>query len=222
MQDYTVYTESKVNVASLEVSKVLRNTYALLAMTLVFSAIMAFVGAKLRIYIPFWMHLIGAYGLLFLTMRLRNSVWGLASTFAFTGFLGLSLGMILNYFFARSGGGELVATAFGMTALVFCGLSGYVLTTRKDMSFLGGFITAGFIVLLLAIILGMFTNISGLGLAISAGMVLFSSAIILYQTSEIIHGGERNYIMATINLYIAIYNIFVSLLNLLSAFSGND
>jgi len=222
MQDYTVYAQSQAGTQTFEVSKVLRNTYALLAMTLVFSAIMAFVGMQLRIHIPLWMYLVGAYGLMFLTSYLRNSVLGIVSTFAFTGFMGLSLSMILNFYFARSGGAELVITALGMTALVFCGLSGYVLTTRKDMSFLSGFITAGAIVLILAMVLGFFTDISGLGLAISAGFVLFSSAAILWQTSEIIHGGERNYIMATISLYVSIYNIFVSLLHLLGAFSGDD
>jgi len=221
MQENNILTAT-AHAKGLEISKVLRNTYALLAMTLLFSAFTAFIGASFRINIPWYLHLAGAYGLLFLTMRLRNSVWGLVSTFAFTGFLGLSLGMILNFYFARSGGAQLVGTALAMTAFVFCGLSGYVLTTRKDMSFLSGFIMAGCIVLLGAMLLSAFTNIGGLHLAISAGFVLFSSAVILYQTSEIIHGGETNYIMATISLYVSIYNLFVSLLNILSAFSGND
>jgi len=222
MQDYTVYAGAKTSATSLEVSKVLRNTYALLAMTLLFSAFTAFIGASLRLHIPFLLHLAIAMGLLFLTMRLRNSIWGLVSTFAFTGFMGLSLGMVLNLYLAISGGAQLVGTAFAMTAFVFCGLSGYVLTTRKDMKFLEGFVAAGGIVLVSAIALSFFINISGLQLAISAGVVFFSSAAILHETGRIIHGGETNYIMATISLYISIYNLFVSLLHLLSAFSGND
>ena len=122
-------------------------------------------------------------------------------------FCGFNLGM--------AGGAEVVSSAFAITALVFCGLSAYVLTTRKDMTFLAGFITAGFFVLLGATLASVFFEISGLQLAISAGFVLFSSVCILFQTSAIIHGGERNYIMATISLYVSIYNLFISLLQLL-------
>ena len=140
--------------------------------------------------------LIGFYGLFFLTAKLRDSGWGILSTFALTGFMGYTLGPILNRYLGMANGAEVVSSAFMMTALVFCGLSAYVLTTRKDMSFLSGFITAGFFVLLGAVLASFFFQISGLQLAISAGFVLFSSACILFQTSAIIHGGERNYIMA--------------------------
>ena len=121
-----------------------------------------------------------------------------------------------------SNGGEVISSAFAMTALVFFGLSAYVLTTRKDMSFLGGFITAGFFVLLGASLASFFFQVSGLQLAISAGFVLFSSVCILFQTSAIIHGGERNYIMATISLYVSIYNLFVSLLQIFGIMSSDD
>jgi modulator of FtsH protease len=166
--------------------------------------------------------LIGFYGLFFLTNKLRDSAWGLVSAFALTGFMGFILGPILNRYLGMAGGAEAVSSAFAMTALVFGGLSAYVLISRKDMSFLGGFITAGFFVLLAAVLAGMFFQISGLQLAISAGFVLFSSACILFQTSAIIQGGERNYIMATISLYVSIYNLFISLLQIFGIMSRDD
>ncbi len=137
-------------------------------------------------------------------------------------FMGFLLGPILNRYLGMAGGAEVVSSAFAMTALVFGGLSAYVLITRKDMSFLGGFITAGFFVLLGAVLASMFFQISGLQLAISAGFVLFSSVCILFQTSAIINGGERNYIMATVSLYVSIYNLFVSLLQIFGIMSRDD
>ncbi|KAF1068206.1 MAG: Modulator of FtsH protease YccA [Pseudomonas citronellolis] len=206
-----------------EVSSVLRNTYGLLALTLAFSGIVAFVSQQMRLPYPsIFVVLVGFYGLFFLTMRLRNSAWGLVSTFALTGFMGYTLGPILNMYLGMPNGGSVIASAFGMTALVFFGLSAYVLTTRKDMSFLSGFITAGFFVLIGATIVSLLFHISGLQLAISAGFVLFSSAMILFQTSAIIHGGERNYIMATISLYVSIYNMVLSLLQIFGVANSND
>ncbi len=206
-----------------QVSAVLRNTYGLLAMTLGFSGLVAYMAQQMNAAYPnVFVVLIGFYGLFFLTVKLRNSAWGLLSTFALTGFMGYTLGPILNRYLGMANGGEVITAAFAMTALVFCGLSAYVLTTRKDMSFLSGFITAGFFVLLGATLVGIFFQISGLQLAISAGFVLFSSAAILYQTSEIIHGGERNYIMATISLYVSIYNLFVSLLQIFGIMGSDD
>ena len=206
-----------------QVSSVLRNTYGLLAMTLAFSGLVAYMAQQMNAAYPnVFVVLIGFYGLFFLTVKLRNSAWGLLSTFALTGFMGYTLGPILNRYLGMANGGEVITAAFAMTALVFCGLSAYVLTTRKDMSFLSGFITAGFFVLLGATLVGIFFQISGLQLAISAGFVLFSSAAILYQTSEIIHGGERNYIMATISLYVSIYNLFVSLLQIFGIMGSDD
>ncbi|QBF26229.1 Bax inhibitor-1/YccA family protein [Pseudomonas tructae] len=220
-QDYAVNHGQQVE--QQEVSRVLRNTYGLLAITLAFSGIMAYVAQQMRVGYPnIFVVLIGFYGLFFLTNKLRDSVWGLVSTFALTGFMGFLLGPILNRYLGMAGGAEVVSSAFAMTALVFGGLSAYVLITRKDMSFLGGFITAGFFVLMGAVLASLFFQISGLQLAISAGFVLFSSVCILFQTSAIIHGGERNYIMATISLYVSIYNLFVSLLQLFGLMSRDD
>ncbi|GFM53260.1 MULTISPECIES: Bax inhibitor-1/YccA family protein [Pseudomonas] len=220
-QDYALKTGMQAD--QLEVSRVLRNTYGLLALTLAFSGVMAFVAQQMRVGYPnIFVVLIGFYGLFFLTNKLRDSVWGLVSTFALTGFMGFLLGPILNRYLGMSGGAEVVSSAFAMTALVFGGLSAYVLMTRKDMSFLGGFITAGFFVLMGAVLASLFFEISGLQLAISAGFVLFSSVCILFQTSAIIHGGERNYIMATVSLYVSIYNLFVSLLQIFGIMSRDD
>ncbi|WP_342622679.1 Bax inhibitor-1/YccA family protein [Pseudomonas alkylphenolica] len=220
-QDYAVNHGQQVE--QQEVSRVLRNTYGLLAITLAFSGLMAFVAQQMRVGYPnIFVVLIGFYGLFFLTNKLRDSAWGLVSTFALTGFMGFILGPILNRYLGMAGGAEVVSSAFAMTALVFGGLSAYVLITRKDMSFLGGFITAGFFVLMGAVLASLFFQISGLQLAISAGFVLFSSVCILFQTSAIIHGGERNYIMATISLYVSIYNLFVSLLQLFGLMGRDD
>lgn len=208
----------------LATNKVLRNTYLLLGMTFLFSALTAYLsfasGAKPMN--PLLM-IVGIYGLMFLTQALRNSVWGLVSVFAFTGFLGYSLGPVLSYYIAHfSNGPQLVATALGGTGIIFFALSGYALTTKKDFSFLGGFLVVGMMVALLAMIAGIFFTIPGLQLAISAAFMLISSGLILLQTSEIIHNGETNYIFATVGLFVSIYNLFVSLLNLLGAFSGRD
>ncbi|WP_312935755.1 Bax inhibitor-1/YccA family protein [Pseudomonas sp.] len=220
-QDYALRDGQQIE--QQEVSKVLRNTYGLLALTLAFSGVMAFMAQQMRVGYPnVFVVLIGFYGLFFLTAKLRDSVWGLVSTFALTGFMGFILGPILNRYLGMAGGAEIVSSAFAMTALVFGGLSAYVLISRKDMSFLSGFITAGFFVLLGAVVASFFFQISGLQLAISAGFVLFSSVCILFQTSAIIHGGERNYIMATISLYVSIYNLFVSLLQLFGLMGRDD
>lgn len=219
-QDYVL---NQAQAGGLEISRVLRNTYGLLALTLAFSGLVAYVAQQMRVAYPsIFVVLIGFYGLFFLTVKLRNSAWGLLSTFALTGFMGYTLGPVLNRYLGMPNGGEVISSAFAMTALVFFGLSAYVLTTRKDMSFLGGFITAGFFVLIGAMLASFFFDISGLQLAISAGFVVFASVCILFQTSAIIHGGERNYIMATISLYVSIYNLFVSLLQIFGVMSGDD
>lgn len=221
MQEHNT-TLQHAGVSEAEVSKLFRNTYSLLAMTLAFSAVVAFVSMSLNLPYPgIIVTLVGFYGLLFLTTKLRNSGWGLVSTFAFTGFLGYTLGPILNAYLSLPNGGQLVSMALGMTAVVFFGLSAYAILSRKDFSFLSGFILAGCIVLMCAVVASFFIQISGLQLAISAGFVLFSSAVILYQTSAIIHGGEDNYIMATITLFVSIYNLFLSLLQLLGIFSDD-
>jgi modulator of FtsH protease len=165
----------------------------------------------------------GVYGLMFLTHALRNSALGLISVFAFTGFLGYTLGPILNLIMSHyTNGPQLVATALGGTGVIFFALSGYVLVTRKDFSFLGGFLFIGAMVAMLAMIAGLFFHTPALQLAISAAFMLISSGLILFQTSEIIHGGETNYISATVSLFVSIYNLFLSLLQLLGAFSGRE
>ena len=165
-----------------ESSAILRNTYGLLALTLAFSGLVAYISQQMNMPHPgIMLTLVGFYGLFFLTMRLRNSGWGLLTTFALTGFMGYTLGPILNMYMGMPNGASVISSAFAMTAFVFAGLSAYVLITRKDMSFLNGFITVGFFVLLAAIIASFIFDISGLQLAISAGFVLFSSAVILFQ-----------------------------------------
>lgn len=222
MQEHNYAYEASVAQQG-EVSRVLRNTYGLLALTLAFSAIVAFVSMQMNASYPnIFVVLIGFYGLLFATHKLQNTAWGLVCAFALTGFMGYTIGPILNMYLGMSNGVEVVTSAFAMTALVFFGLSAYVLTTRKDMSFLSGFLIAGFFVLMGAVVANIFFSIPGLQLAISAGFVLFASAAILYQTSAIIQGGERNYIVAAISLYVSIYNLFLSLLQLIGAFSGDD
>jgi modulator of FtsH protease len=198
---------------------VLRNTYMLLGLTIAFSAVVAYFSMGLP-RPGLIVLLVGFYGLFFLTAKLRNSVWGLVSTFALTGFMGYTLGPIIGMF-AGAGAIDVVTNSLGLTAFVFFGLSAYALISRKDFNFLAGFLTAGFFVLIGATILSLFMNISGLQLAISAGFVLFSSAAILFETGNIIHGGERNYIMATISLYVSIYNLLLSLMNILNSLRGN-
>lgn len=208
----------------LATNKVLRNTYLLLGLTFMFSALCAYFSFSInaRPMNPILM-IVGIYGLMFLTQALRNSVWGLLSVFAFTGFLGYTLGPILNLYIANfSNGHQLIATALGGTGIIFFALSGYVLTTRKDFSYLGGFLFVAVMVAMLAMIAGVFFQTPMLQLFISAAFVLISSGLILFQTSEIIHGGETNYISATVGLFVSIYNLFLSLLQLLGAFSGRD
>ena len=208
----------------LATNKLIRNTYILLSLTLLFSALMA--GGSIALNLPSMGLLItlgGYFGLLFLTSSLRNSVWGLAAIFALTGFMGLTLGPFINaYLQFFSNGGQLVMLALGGTGVIFLGLSGYALTTRKDFSFLGGFVFVGILVAFLLAICAVLFNMPALSLAISAVFILLMSGLILYQTSEMIHGGETNYIMATITLYVAIYNLFTSLLHILAMFAGQE
>ncbi len=208
----------------LATNKLIRNTYILLSITLLFSAFTA--GISIVLNFPYMGPLItlgGYFGLLFLTSKLRNSTWGIASVFALTGFMGLTLGPMINaYLNIYSNGAELVMTALGGTGVIFLGLSGYALSSRKDFSFMGGFIMVGILVAFLAGIGALIFSLPALSLAVSAMFILLMSGFILYQTSEMVHGGETNYIMATIALYITIYNLFTSLLHLLGAFAGED
>ena len=200
--------------AEVEINKVLRNTYMLLAMTVTFSAVTA--GVSMAAGFPFmglWM-LIPYFGFLWGAHKLQNSPWGLAMVFGLTGWLGLTLGPILN-FYVGAMGYEPIVLALGGTALIFFATSGYVLTTRKDLTFMTGFLMTGIIVAFIAAIANYFLQISGLGLAISTMFLVLASGIIMWQTSAIIHGGERNYIMATVTLYVMLYSIFTSLLHLI-------
>ena len=209
---------------AIETNKVIRNTYSLLSLTLAFSAVMA--GVAMVTDAPpvhFIIVLGGYFGLLFLTNALRNSAWGLLSVFALTGFMGYTLGPILSFYLtAVPNGSQIIMTAFGGTAGIFIGLSVYALTTRKDFSFMGGFLFAGILVAFLAGLGALVFQMPGMMLGVSAMFILLMSAFILYQTSALVHGGETNYIMATVGLYIAIYNLFTSLLHLLMAFGGDD
>ena len=206
----------------LSTHKVLRNTYFLLGLTMAFSAVVAYISMSLNLPYPnLIVLLVGFYGLLFVTNRLANSAWGILAAFAFTGFMGYTVGPILNMYVAR-GMEDLIMLAFAGTAIVFFACSAYVLTTKKDMSFLSTAIFSLFIVLLLGIVASFFFQIPALAVGISALFVVFSTMTILYETSNIIHGGETNYIRATVSIYVSIYNLFISLLRLLSIFSSDD
>jgi modulator of FtsH protease len=215
---------SRPEASILATNKMLKNTYLLLSMTLLFSALTAGVSMYMNLPHPgMIITLVGYFGLLFLTEKFRNSSLGLVFVFALTGFMGLTLGPILNmYLHAFSNGHELIMTALGGTGVIFLGLSGYALTTRKDFSFLGGFLMVGILVAFLAGIGAALFSMPGLSLAVSAMFILLMSGMILFQTSAIIHGGETNYISATVSLYVSIYNLFLSLLQLLGVFSGDD
>ena len=202
--------------------RVLRNTYALLSMTLLFSAAVAGTAIALRLPAPgLIMTLVGFYGLFFVTSKLRNSAWGIASVFALTGFMGYTLGPIVGHYLALPNGSQTVMMALGGTGGVFLGLSAFALVSRKDFSFMGGFLMAGMIIAFLAGLGAIFFQIPAMSLAVSAAFVLLMSGMILFETSNIIHGGETNYIMATVSLFVSIYNLFLSLLQLLG-FANSD
>ncbi|QJR79335.1 Bax inhibitor-1/YccA family protein [Alteromonas pelagimontana] len=206
----------------LETNKVLRNTYMLLAMTLAFSAVCA--GIAMAVGISPIMSLvmtIGAFITLFVVQKKADSASGLFWVFLFTGLMGASLGYTLNFYLGVAGPG-LIMQALGATALVFFALSGYVLTTKKDFSFMGGFLMVGLMVVIVAAIANIFFAVPAVSLAISAAIVFIMSGLILFDTSRIIHGGETNYIRATVSLYLNIYNLFTAILHLLGAFGGDD
>lgn len=222
MKSETVITRPQAGL--LATHKVLRNTYALLAMTLLFSTVCA--GAAMWLNLPhpgLIITLVGYFGLLYLTHKLSHSVYGIIAVFALTGFMGLTLGPILSFYLkAIPNGHALVMQALGGTGLIFAGLSAYALATRKDFSAWAGFLMAGILVAFLASIGAAVFSIPALSLAVSAMFILLMSAMILFQTSSIIHGGETNYILATVSLYVSIYNLFLSLLQILGVFGGED
>jgi len=219
------YAVARPSESVLATNKLIRNTYMLLSMTLLFCAAMAAVSVVVRASYGISMVCsIAALVLIwFVIPRYRNSTAALPLTFLFTGLLGFGLGPMLNYYLTTfSNGSELILTAAGGTGVIFLGLSAYVMTTRKDFSFMGGFLFVGFLVAIIGMIAAMIFSIPGMYLAISAMMILLMSGFILFDTSRIIHGGETNYVMATISLFLDILILFQHLLSLLGAFAGDD
>jgi modulator of FtsH protease len=209
--------------SALATNRVLRNTYLLLSATLLFSAAMA--GVAMAFGMPYLgpvVTLVGYFGLLFLTYRLKNSAAGIAAVFGLTGFMGLTLGPLLSAYLKNvPNGGELVMTSLGITGLLFAGLSAYAVKSRRDMSGLGSFLTVGLFGLLGVIVVGLFVDLSAFQMAISSAVVLLMTGCILFETSAIIHGGQTNYILATVSLYVSLYNIFINLLAILGMGRNN-
>jgi len=223
MNQYPNAATSIAGSSALATNKLIRNTYMLLSMTLLFSAGTAAASVAFNLPHPgMIITLVGYFGLLFLTHKFSNSALGLLFVFALTGFMGLTLGPIISMYLGLPKGPEMVMTALGGTGAIFLGLSGYALSTRKNFSFMGGFLMAGILVAFLAGLGAAIFAMPMLSLAVSAMFMLLMSGMILYQTSEMVHGGETNYILATVTLYVSIYNLFLSLLQLLGAFSGDD
>jgi modulator of FtsH protease len=207
----------------LATNKVIRNTYMLLSMTLAFSAVTAATSVALRLPHPgIILTLIGFFGLLFAVHKLKDSGWGIAAVFAMTGFMGYTLGPVISRYLGLPNGGEIVMQAMGGTAAIFIGLSAYAVTTKKDFSFMGGFLMVGILLAFLAGLGAIFFQIPALSLTVSAAFVLLMSGLILYETSNIIHGGETNYVLATVTLFVSIFNLFTSLLDLLGFMGGDD
>lgn len=223
MNDPVTITATRSQQALLSTNKVIRNTYMLLSMTLLFSAVTAGISMALNLPHPgLLLTLGGFFGLLFLTSKFKDRAAGLAFVFALTGFMGYTLGPILNAYLSLPNGSQIVMSAMGLTGAIFLGLSGYALTSRKDFSYMGSFLMVGIIVAFLAGLGAFFFEMPGLSLAVSAMFVLLMSGLILYETSNIIHGGETNYIMATVTLFVSIFNLFTSLLHLLGFLHGEE
>lgn len=216
-------TVSRSGGAVIATNKLIRNTYTLLALTLLFSAGTAGISLEYNLPYPgFLVTLVGYFGLLFLTFKLKNSVWGLAAIFALTGFMGFTLGPIVNVYLHMNNGPQTVAMAMGGTGVIFLSLSAYALTTRRDFSFLGGFLMVGMLVAFLGMLAAWLFSLPMLSLAVSGMFVLVMAGYILFQTSLLVNGGETNYILATVSLYVSIYNLFVSLLQIIAAFNGGN
>ncbi|PRD65480.1 Bax inhibitor-1/YccA family protein [Malikia granosa] len=203
--------------------RVLRNTYALLSLTLLFSAGSAALGVALRLPAPgMLVTLAGYFGLLFLIHKVQHSGWAIPAVFALTGFMGYTLGPLLSMHLALPGGAQSIALALGATGVTFLALSGWVLATRRDFSFMGGFLFAGMVVALLAGLGAVFFELPALGLAVSAMVALLSAGMILFETSRIVNGGETNYVLATVSLFVSLFNLFTSLLSLFGWSGGKD
>ncbi|MBL7004937.1 MAG: Bax inhibitor-1/YccA family protein [Gammaproteobacteria bacterium] len=223
MNNPTINQISAVQSSRLSTNKVIRNTYTLLSMTLIFSGISAALSMVFNLPHPGILLTLGGYfGLLFLTSKYKNQALGLVFVFALTGFMGYTLGPIINTYLAMANGGKIVMMAMASTGSIFLALSGYALISKKDFSFMSSFLMVGILVAFLAGLGAIFFEVPALSLAVSAMFVLLMSALILYETSNILQGGETNYIMATVTLYVSILNLFTSLLHLLGAFMGSD
>ena len=206
-----------------QTQRVLRNTYALLAMTLLFSAAVAAAGVALQLPAPgLVITLVGYFGLLFAVHKLQNSGWALPAVFALTGFMGYTLGPVLARTLSLPGGAQTIVLALAATGATFLALSAYVLSSKRDFSFMGGFLFAGMVVALLAGLGAVFFQMPALGLAVSAMVALLSAGLILFETSRIVNGGETNYVLATVGLYVSVFNLFTSLLSLFGFGSSDD
>ena len=208
---------------TIDVARVLRNTYALLAMTLLFSAAVASAAVAYQWRAPgIMLTLVGYFGLLFAIHKFQNSAWALPAVFALTGFMGYTLGPLLTHSLALPGGAQTVSMALAATGATFIGLSAYVLLTRRDFSFMGGFLFCGMVIALLAGIAAAVFDIAALGLAVSAVVALLSAGLILFETSRIVNSGENNYVLATVGLYVSVFNLFTSLLSLFGIGGSNE
>lgn len=209
--------------ASIARHRVLRNTYALLSMTLLFSAAIAALAVMLQLPpAGLVITLVGYFGLLFLIHKLQHSGWAIPAVFALTGFMGYTLGPVLAKHLALPGGAQVIALALGATGATFLALSAWVLATRRDFSFMGGFLFAGMVIAVLAGLGAMFLQLPALALAVSAMVALLSAGMILFETSRIVNGGETNYVLATVGLFVSLFNLFTSLLSLFGFGAGND
>lgn len=216
----TARSESQI----LATNKVLKNTYALLSITLFFSAFMAYVSMAMQPPAGTGLFtMLAAMGLIWFALpRTANSSSGIWVVFAITGLLGFGIGPLLNAYLQTANGGQIVMTAMGGTGAIFLALSGYALTSRKDFSFMVGFLMVGMVVVIVAMIANIFLQMPMLSLAVSSAVILIMSGFILYDTSAIIRGEQTNYILATVSMYLSIFNIFIHLLNILGALSGDD
>ena len=224
MQNRNFSSVARLSDSALATNSVIRNTFILLGLSFLFSSAMA--GVSMATRAPSFGFLFTLVGFMFfswLVGTLRNSAWGILAVFGLTGFMGFTLGPLLNQILESfSNGSQIIFTALGGTGIIFFGLSGYALTTRKDFSYLGGFLMVGLMAIFVAMIAGMFFHMPAFNLAISALAVMLMSGFVLLDLSRIINGGETNYIMATVSIFASLFNIFINLLNLLSALSGRD
>lgn len=218
------YSVARPAASALSVNKVVKNTYILLSVTLFFSAIMAAVSVMIQMPpMTYLLSIGGAFLLMWLVLpKTANSSAGLLTVFAITGLMGFGLGPILTHYLSLPNGPQIVATAFGGTGVIFLGLSGYALTSRQNFNFMGGFLVAGLLMVFVVALANIFLNMPALSLALSAVVIMLMSGFILYDTSRMVHGGENNYILMTVSLYVSIFNIFVHLLHLLGVMSGDD